>query len=397
MGIFRSLAGSVRVRLTSADLAGALSALGERGISVYQADPTGPLDLTMVLARRDYPRAAALFERRGEKLEILGREGAFWPLAGLRKRPVLVCGLAALLALAIFLPTRVLFVQVEGNGNVPARLIVEQAAQCGIGFGASRREVRSEKMKNALLEAIPELQWAGVNTSGCVAVISVRERTQAEPVEKTGGVCSIVASRDGVISSCTVLRGNQLCRVGQAVQAGEVLVSGYTDVGLCIQATQAEAEIFARTQREMEAVSPENCLSKGAVARTEKKYSLILGKNRIHFFKDSGIFSAGCDKMYAQYTLTLPGGFELPVALAVETWVYRETAPSRQTQEEAGRTLTEFSKDYLARQMVAGSVLEDRETIDCESGVYRLTGVYACQEMIGRVRSEEMIESGKNH
>lgn len=35
-------------------------------------------------------------------------------------------------------------------------------------------------MKNALLSAIPELQWAGVNTYGCRAVISVRERTLPE-------------------------------------------------------------------------------------------------------------------------------------------------------------------------------------------------------------------------
>ena len=37
--------------------------------------------------------------------------------------------------------------------------------------------IRSEKVKNSLLQRIPQLQWAGINTDGCVAVISVREKT----------------------------------------------------------------------------------------------------------------------------------------------------------------------------------------------------------------------------
>ena len=47
--------------------------------------------------------------------------------------------------------------------------------------------------------------------------------------------------------------------------------------------------------------------------------------------------------------------------------------------------------------MVAGSILDRRDDLLQESGVFHLTGEYACQEMIGRVRSEEMIESGENH
>ena len=393
MGIFRSLAGSLRLRITSADLAGSLSALTSLGSPVYQVEQTGPLTFELTVARRDYSRVAKLLERRGEKLEILRRQGSFWALAGLKKR-----GLAVLLALAVFLPTRVLFIQVQGNETVPTRLIIEQARDCGIGFGASRREVRSERVKNRLLEAIPELQWAGVNTAGCVAVISVRERTQAEQTEKPSmGVSSIVAARDGVISSCTVLRGNQLCKVGQAVRAGEVLVSGYIDTGLFLRATQAEAEVFAQTQRRLKAVTPENCLQKGEVIRVEKKYSLIFGKKQINFYNDSGIFSGSCDKMYAQYPLTLPGGFQLPVALAVETLYYREARTGSVAPEDARALLDAFAENYLRGQMVAGSILDRRDDLLQEGGVFHLTGEYACQEMIGRVRSEEMIESGENH
>jgi sporulation protein YqfD len=152
--------------------------------------------------------------------------------------------------LTIFLPTRVLFIHVEGNSTVEERRILEAAQECGIRFGASRRQVRSEKMKNRLLEKVPELKWAGVNTSGCTAVISVREQPVQE--QRTGytGISSIVAACDGRITSCTVTKGNGLCAPGQVVQKGQLLISGYLDCGICIRVTGAEGEIFAETRQE---------------------------------------------------------------------------------------------------------------------------------------------------
>ena len=46
---------------------------------------------------------------------------------------------------------------VEGNSAVASVDIIDAAQNAGLGFGASRRAVRSEKVKNALLASIPDL------------------------------------------------------------------------------------------------------------------------------------------------------------------------------------------------------------------------------------------------
>ena len=69
--------------------------------------------------------------------------------------------------------------------------------------------------------------------------------------QKSAGVGSIVASRDGVITSITTTKGTPLCKAGQAVKAGQILISGYTDCGISIRADPAEGEVFAETYREM--------------------------------------------------------------------------------------------------------------------------------------------------
>ena len=318
-------------------------------------------------------------------------------LLSLIRRPIMVLGIVLILLLSWYLPTRVLFITVEGNEGIPTNLILEKAAECGIAFGANRREVRSEKMKNNLLAALPELQWTGINTYGCTAVISVTEKTAPEEYVTNRGVSSIVADRDGIIYSCTVTSGNPVCVEGQAVRAGETLVSGYTDCGIRIQATRAEAEIYAQTMRQLTVKTPLDYTQKGDVYQVKEKYSLILGKKRINFSKDSGISPSGCDKMYLQYYCVLPGGFQLPISIVVERWCYRSTHSVTTASESPQLCTEDFAKAYLSQQMLSGKILGKFESGDVGDAVCTLTGRYICLEMIGRERSEEIIKhNGKS-
>ena len=389
MGLWRSLDGLVTAELTSAALTQAVKAVSEHNIEIFHLEQKDDLTAVFQLRRRDVPTLRKLTDRRHETLRILEKSGLYWTGRTLLKRKLLLFGMSLIFFLALFLPTRVLFVRVEGNEGVPARLILEKAGECGISFGASRREVRSERTKNALLSLIPELQWAGVNTSGCTAVISVRERTDDGQKEENHGVSRIVASRDGVVTSVTVTSGNGLCVPGQAVKAGQTLVSGFTDCGLSIRASRAQGEIFASTRWDLEVLSPSKAEAKSKKLGTTKKYAVVIGKKRINFYKDSGISGTSCDKMYKEIYVTLPGGFRLPVKLVMEEWTEWETSAGTVDPDEA--LLSEFAGSYLRGQMVAGTIRGREEAFEQTEAVCRLQGHYDCLEMIGRERSEEII------
>ena len=389
MDLWKSLNGMVEVRLTSADPAAAVTQINAAGIPVFSAKREEDDIITVFSIRRqDIKKLKTLAQKRGYDVTLSRRSGIYWVGKRLLKRPVLVVGILLFLMIAMYLPTRVLFVEIEGNTTLPTRLILEKCQQCGITFGTSRRQVRSEKMKNALLQAVPELQWAGINTSGCTATITVRERIPAQLPQQQCGASSIVAIRDGVISSITATKGNALCKVGQAVKAGEVLISGYTDCGILIQATQAAGEVYAATNRDLTVVLPRKWQSQTAKTATEEKYSVILGKNRINFYKGSGILGTTCDKMYEESYVTLPGGFQMPIIFVKETWTYYEETEVSLPQPE----LSAYAQAYLQQQMVAGSIISSDESTALEDERYRFQGNYACTEMIGQVRSEEAIK-----
>ena len=394
MDHFQSVSGMVCVELTGADTAGSLRRISQSGISLHRLQTVDELTVQFHIFRKDYGNLERLCAKYGDRIRLLTKEGIFWKLKMLLNRPVLIFCLLLLLVLMIWIPTRVFFVSVEGNGQIPAKLIVEAAAESGIGFGASRREVRSEKMKNLLLSKLPQLQWAGVNTYGCRAVITVRERageTQAEATQTPG---SIVASRDGVISSCTVTEGTGLCAVGESVREGQVLISGVEDHGLLLRAVRAEGEVIAWTRHNLTAMTPSGGLKRGAIGSERTEFSLCIGKKRINFYKGSGICDASCVKMYSEYVLTLPGGYELPVVLIRETVTSYDLSETGADETAASAMLRKFAGTYLEEQMIAGKIEQRSETISVTEDVISMTGEYACTEMIGRRRQEQI---GEDH
>ena len=391
MNCFHSLGGMIEVELTSADVGGALSAVNDSGIHIYSVESISDLTLHMKLRRRDYPLFTKIVCSRGCEVSQIERVGLYWAMKGFLHRPILVFGLLAIILLVFYLPGRIFFIQVDGNSNLPDRLILAEAENCGICFGASREAIRSEKVKNALLARIPELQWAGVNTKGCVAVISVREKTATKDIAAQNGVSSIIADRDGVIISYTAQQGNALCRIGQAVRAGQVLISGYTDCGLSIRACRSVGEVYAQTNRQLTVISPRKYASQKQICGIEKKTALIIGKKRINFYKDSGILGTTYDKMSVEKKLTLPGGFVLPICVITEFWTLYEDSTVSYPPEAAKELLDAFSKNYLTQNMVAGRILQSKQDFSDSEEVFRVSGNYACLEMIGREQQEETL------
>lgn len=391
MTLWNSVSGAIRVRITSANVNNALQAVNDAGITVSKVTQKDELTVEFQIQRRKLRELNNIIQRRGEKLELTRHEGMYWGVRRLFRRPILVAGCLLLFVLTLYLPTKVLFISVEGNENIPTRAITEAAEECGIRFGTTARIVRSEKMKNALLQKLPDLQWAGINTNGCVAVICVREKTTQDKKEPDYPISSLVAIRDGYITDITVTAGSAACKPGQTVKEGQVLVSAYTDCGLHIQAQKAKGEVFANTQRELVVKTPSQKHSKTKLLETKQNFSIIIGKKQINLSKGSGISGGECDRIKSVNYLTLPGGFQLPVALVRESVITYTTETTISKEPEIKQFLSSYASIYLSREMVAGRIDSREEKLVLSQQFYTLTGQYQCNEMICKTRVEEIL------
>lgn len=379
------LRGWVRLRLTSADPEGRLRDFAQRARLERIEFPDG-LTAEFDTAASD---AHKLRLSDGDRLEAIGRGGLPHLLEILWHWRIFAAAVVLLGALTILLPTRIWFIEVRGNGEVPAALILERAADCGVSFGSSRRSLRSEQVKNHLLWAIPELRWAGVNTEGCTAVITVALR---QPGEETAPNApgDVVASSDAVITDIFPQTGTVLAVPGQAVREGDVLISGTADLGRTLLVDRAAGEVYGLTRRTVTAVLPEKTLNRGERGRVVRKFSLRIGKKYVNFSNDSGILYGTCVKMRTVNNLTLPGGFQLPVALVTDTYWLCDT--EQVSREISGEALQEEVRRYAREQMTAGTILSEKFRFsDCA-----LTAVLECREMIGSFRPGIYTEGDTN-
>ena len=381
----------IELKLTCADTTGFINILSNSDIVLNHVRYGNALEVFISIPGKYYKKIVALSKRHGVSVTIIRKTGLLFYIQRIVNRPVIAVLFLILLFINIILPNFVLFLSVEGNHTIPSKKILETAAECGIGFGSLRKSIRSETMKNSLLEKIPQLQWAGINTSGCTAIISIREKNQNENTANTHNVGNVVASHDGIIQNITIFEGNSLCYVGQAVMKGQTLVSGYTDCGIITKASQANAEIIALTSRNLDIIAPAPAFKKGDSLSTETTYSLQVGKKIINFSKESGILGATCDKIYLKKYWHLPGGFQLPVCLIQETttW-YRPQPYSLQTTQDS-RWLLDFAHSYLKSTMIAGEILSSNTETDLLNDATYLNGQFTCTEIIGQIKHEQMI------
>lgn len=378
------LRGYAIVELMGAEPERCLNRFAQRGIAFWNVEKPDELHLRCRVLLRDAAAAEQAAMRELCSLECVKQCGFRAVFYGVLGRPVLVAGLVLAVALTLFLQNYVWFLQVQGNETVPARQILRELEALGVHFGTKGADIDSQMLKNQMLNRIPALQWLAVNRSGGLVTVLVSEREPDAVSRDRRTAANVVAKCDGVITSMSVLNGFAQVQSGDAVLAGQLLVSGVATWQTHTQVTRAMAEIYAMTLHDRQVTIPAEYTQKVYTGREHRHVTLILGRKRINLSGNSGIFSGTCDKMIDSRVLTLPGGYAFP--LTVETEIVREYVPQPQKlpQSVAQTLLTEYIRSSVSRSMVAGTILQEDYRLTKAAGGYVLSAALCCEEMISR-------------
>ena len=384
--------GCCRARITGASPEWALNKLSQARIAFRDMKKTDDFTIELLLPVKDILRAQAVCTRAMCQLEEEKRYGFRQIFGGLFHRPVLLILLSLAAAAAIAVPKFVFFYTVTGNERVPSELILRTLDELGVGVGAYGPSIKPQAIKNKILCRIPELKWITIQQSGMRATVVVREREAPEPVYVRKAPRNVIASHAGMLTRVSVLAGNSLCKVGDSVTQGQLLVSAYTDFGFKTQVTAARAEIYAETIRRATCVLPQHRSVKEAKTTRRSAVSLLVGRRRIALF-GGGIPEKPCEKETKTYWLTLPGGFSLPLGIAI-TGIYEYDTKDEILQEASvQQSLLGQIQTRAQRDMIAGTILDSRCRIQTADGCIRLCATLRCEEMIARMQPANLKEA----
>lgn len=358
-------------------------------------------DVLFTLYAKDYKKLHKIKQRTHARVKLAEKSGFPFRFRRMLRRPGLLLGTALGVALMLFLSGFYWEMTISGEDIPYAESeILAAAKRVGVYIGAPR-STDTALASVALLEELPELSWASFNTEGCTVQLELRTSvTKAEGAEHDG-TGDIVASRAGLIHSITAQNGTVLVKVGSACAAGQVLVSGITQVGdpydpeynpvRCFY-TRARAEILAETQRTFTAFCP---LSTETVRETD------LGTQRALYILSVRVplSLSGAPKGQTAYTRTPVVLQEHTLPLWVETVrVYEEeTVPVTFTEEEAQRraleNLHQLQKLALGED---GRVLTENITYQTKNGAVYVMSRCVCLENIAQEAPLTLPEEPEN-
>ena len=346
-------------------------------------------DVLFTLYAKDYKKLHKIKQRTHARVKLAEKSGFPFRFRRMLRRPGLLLGTALGVALMLFLSGFYWEMTISGEDIPYAESeILAAAKRVGVYIGAPR-STDTALASVALLEELPELSWASFNTEGCTVQLELRTSvTKAEGAEHDG-TGDIVASRAGLIHSITAQNGTVLVKVGSACAAGQVLVSGITQVGdpydpeynpvRCFY-TRARAEILAETQRTFTASCP---LSTETVRETD------LGTQRALYILGVRVplSLSGALKGQTAYTRTpfVLQGHTLPLWVETVRVYEEETVPVTFTEEEAQRraleNLHQLQKLALGED---GRVLTENITYQTKNGAVYVTSRCVCLENIAQ-------------
>ncbi len=395
--MLKYLRGTRQIELTGADPEAALNAMTRDGIAFWELSRLDAFCLRCRIYEADWAAVQRSVGRRQCEAKTLRRFGLRYDCRWMRKRPVLVAMVVLSTALALWLQNYMWFFRVEGAESVDPEQILRQLEEEGVYFGAWGPGLDTEMIKNRMLLRNPKLKWIGVNRDGAVVHVLLSERVPEQQSDDRTGVCNIVAERPGIITLVHTYNGFAQVAPGDAVEEGELLVSGVTDLETCTQVTHAEAEVYAKTLRMLDVRTPEQYGLKFYTGRSEECKTIIFQTFRRNLSGNSSNFGTMCDKIIKIQQVCLPGGYRLPIYLETTTLLEYRIEPAALSDEQA-ETILRQGAERLGRAMIfAGEIERQTLSVAHADGAFEGRSHLFCQELISRSVPVELFGEGETY
>lgn len=327
---------------------------------------------------KDYFKIKQYHKKCSVVTRVKKRHGLPFVLKKNRNRIGFLVGFLLCLVVLKILSSMVWNVTVNGNVNISDTEIIEVCEELGIKEGVFKSTIDTRLMSTKIPMEIDGIAWCAVNIEGVRATIEITEERVAEQEEKLP--CNLVAKSDGVIVGTEVYNGAIKVKIGDAVTAGDLLVSGIIDYTNGTSSFEhSSGKVYAKVQKELSYlatyIQTEN-LPNGKP--TKKSVLSFFGLDvPLYLGSTDGIYTKEISKNRYE-----DNGMYIPITLTTAKFQpIREYSfeIDQKTAEQVAREQIEImEKETLSES----EILSKEESIEVKENGVRLTVKYTCRENI---------------
>ncbi|HCC00681.1 MAG TPA: hypothetical protein DEP42_05640 [Ruminococcaceae bacterium] len=296
-------------------------------------------------------------------------------------------GIILFLILIVFFSSFVWEVDLEGNKEVPTEQIEGVLSELGLKPGAYALFMQVRYIQNGLLLRVPELAGVTINLHGSTAYVRVRERRYAPDFVPQSQPCNVKATRDGKILKVENEEGKSMIKPGEAVTAGQLLLSGVVDDrDGASRLVHARGSVVAQTSRDLRVSVPLHASVRTETGQQVRRRTLNV------FNYGVPLYFGALKGDYNRYTETKPLQIlqvKLPISITTKTYHACMAKQVDYTQAQALKVAKQKMAEEEKSELSGVKILSRTTENHLDNGTLVFTEHLQCEEDIA---TEEEIQ-----
>ena len=338
-------------------------------------------ELTAEVKIKSYKALHKIAFSHGGKVKIFKRKGVPFLLSPLNNRWGFFIGIVYFIFFISFMGGFVWNITVTGNNRVTEVKIVDYLAKNGFKIGTRWDSVDKEQLELAIMADFEDVAWISINKIGSTASIEINETVNKPNIVDKKKTTNVKAAKDGVIVRLEVLGGWAAVQEGEAVTAGDLLISGVreSEVDKKNHYAHAYGSVFAEVDDEISVNISRNQDERVSTYSKDYKSVFLFGMEiPLYFQKDMGNAAETTDKTYL-----VINSYRLPVGIIKNHLDYFKTETvsiSDKELEALAKTELEKKKEEEFKDC---EILSEKVSIDMTEDGCTITGKYKYIQDIG--------------
>lgn len=252
------LKGYVRVEIIGQDTSSFINTCIQSGISIWDIQPLDNNRALVSISVTDIQKARGILKENKLKIRIKEKKGTPFLLKRMWKRNGFILGMLSFIFLLFLLSNMIWNINVTGANPKTEYELRKAAVELGVTKGKfifllpNVREIQRD-----LTEKMDNVTWIGVTQHGTSYRFEVVEKEIPEAKQVTGPR-HLVATKEAVIHSVFVEKGQPIVGVNDYVKKGSLLVSGLIGKEKKPQLVSAKGEIWGEVWYQTEVEVPLN-------------------------------------------------------------------------------------------------------------------------------------------
>lgn len=338
---------------------------------------------------QDFYRAIEISKKVKCRMKIEKKRGIPFIINKYRKRKTFLLSLIIILVGLYISSNYIWNIEIRTEDNLQLDNIEQDIEEVGLKIGMRKSQVDVEDIVNKIRLKRNDISWIGINLKGTNAIVKVVKAKEAPEIINEKDYCNIVAEKGGIITKIIAQNGTAQVKVGDKVEAGQVLIQGIMEGKYTgIRYVHAKGEIQAKVWHTKSKKIPYNATERQETGNIENKYKIKINNFEINLSKRLSKFQI-YDTIVLDNKFKMFSDFYLPISLEKITNKEIKEEQKKYSVEEAKKLGVEELQKELDNEIENKEKIVNKiiNTYEKEDGIE----VYVTYEVLEDIGTNEKI------